>query len=139
MSNYLDASILVALFTDDALTERAEAYLGGSPEVVVSDYCGAQFASAVARKVRTRAVPASKVAAVFAAFDEWTERASGRATTEAGDVSVAVTYLRRLDTTLRTHDAIHIAIAQRVGAALATFDERMAASARALGVEVAPV
>jgi hypothetical protein len=45
--------------------------------------------------------------------------------------------LRRLDLTLRTPDALNIAIAQRVGATLATFDAKMADAARALGTEVA--
>jgi uncharacterized protein len=38
---------------------------------------------------------------------------------------------------LRAPDAIHIAMAQRVGAALVTFDRRMAAAARALGIAAA--
>jgi predicted nucleic acid-binding protein len=41
---------------------------------------------------------------------------------------------RRLDLPLRTPDALNIAIAQRVGADLVTFDDRMVASARALGI-----
>jgi predicted nucleic acid-binding protein len=47
--------------------------------------------------------------------------------------------LRRLDLNLRTPDAIHIAIAQRLGAELATFDVRMAESAEALGVTAVAV
>ena len=45
-------------------------------------------------------------------------------------------FLRRLDLTLRTPDALHIAIAQRLAAELMTFDQKMAASARALGTAV---
>jgi uncharacterized protein len=45
--------------------------------------------------------------------------------------------LRRLDLTLRTSDALHIAIAQRVNATQVTFDRSMARSARALGIAVA--
>jgi predicted nucleic acid-binding protein len=43
----------------------------------------------------------------------------------------------RLDLTLRTPDAIHIAIARRLDATLVTFDQRMATNARALGMAVA--
>jgi predicted nucleic acid-binding protein len=59
--------------------------------------------------------------------------------TEAGtvDIATAITFLRRLDLPLKTPDAIHIAIAQRVGGTLVTFDRQMAASARALGTPVA--
>jgi uncharacterized protein len=45
--------------------------------------------------------------------------------------------LRRLDLPLRTADAVNIAIVRRMGATLMTFDEKMAASAKALGVRVA--
>jgi predicted nucleic acid-binding protein len=38
--------------------------------------------------------------------------------------------------TLRTPDAINIAIAQRIGATLVTFDEKMAAVAALLGLSV---
>jgi predicted nucleic acid-binding protein len=43
------------------------------------------------------------------------------------------TFLRRLDLTLRTPDALNIAIAQRAASVLMTFDEKMAANAHALG------
>jgi predicted nucleic acid-binding protein len=39
--------------------------------------------------------------------------------------------------TLLTADAIHIAVAQRLGATLVTVDQRMAAAARTLGIAVA--
>jgi uncharacterized protein len=45
--------------------------------------------------------------------------------------------LRRLDVNLRTPDALHIAIAQRLEATLVTFDWGMAAAARPLGMAVA--
>jgi predicted nucleic acid-binding protein len=44
--------------------------------------------------------------------------------------------LRRLDLTLLTPDALHIAIAARIDATLVTFDRAMATSARALGMAV---
>ena len=53
-----------------------------------------------------------------------------------GDLAAATVFLRRLDLPLRTPDALHIAIAQRVGAMLVTFDRQMAASARTLGSAV---
>jgi predicted nucleic acid-binding protein len=45
--------------------------------------------------------------------------------------------LRQLDLPLRTLDALHIASAQRLRATLVAFDQRMADSARTLGVAVA--
>jgi predicted nucleic acid-binding protein len=110
---YLDGSVLVALFTNDPFTARAKAYLtANSPIMLVSDFAAAEFASAVSRRVRAEASTA--------------------------DIAAATSVLRRLDLNLRTPDAINIAIADRLGATVATFDERMATAARALGVQVAP-
>jgi predicted nucleic acid-binding protein len=53
------------------------------------------------------------------------------------DIAAATAILRRLDLNIRTADALNIAIAMRLDAALATFDEKMADNARALGAAVA--
>jgi len=135
---YLDASVLVALFTHDLLTLRAESYLRKAvPLLVVSDFAAAEFASAVSRRVRMRLLTARDARAVFSTFDVWLAQAATRAPTTASDVAAADAYLRRLDLTLRTPDALNIALAQRFGATLATLDRKMAAAARKLGLGVA--
>jgi len=53
------------------------------------------------------------------------------------DVLATTAILRRLDLNIRTADALNIAVAMRLDATLATFDERMAENARALGASVA--
>jgi antitoxin (DNA-binding transcriptional repressor) of toxin-antitoxin stability system len=65
-------------------------------------------------------------------------RAAQQAAIAAADVTAATAFLRRLDLNLRTPDALNLPIAQRIGPAIATFDQRMAASAAALGTPVAP-
>jgi uncharacterized protein len=134
---YLDASVLVALFTVDALSSRADAWLrDASPILIVSDFAAAETASAVALRVRTGALNVRQARKAFASFDEWTARETTRVRMAAADVTSAEAWLRRLDVTLRTPDAVNIAIAQRCGASLATFDVKMAAVAHTLGVEV---
>ena len=70
-------------------------------------------------------------------FDTWLARTADRVEISPADIAVATAFLRRLDLPLRTPDAIHIAIAQRLGATLVTFDRHMAASARAIDAAVA--
>ena len=137
MSVYLDASILVALFTTDALTARADNFLRRNPSVlIVSDFAATEFASAIARRVRTGDITADEARRGFSAFDTWTARATLREETMSADSRTAEMFLRRLDLTLRTADALNIAIAQQIRAALVTFDQRMAANARMLGIPV---
>jgi predicted nucleic acid-binding protein len=138
VSWYLDASVLVALLTVEPFSGRADASVLTHPDpLLVSDFAEAEFASAIARRVRTRESTLSDAQRDLSDFDIWVGRSAHRVEMSPADVATATTFLRRLDLTLRTPDALHIAIAQRVGATLVTFDTRMADSARALGVAVA--
>ena len=131
---YFDASVLVALLTNDPLTRRADALMRTrTPVLVVSDFAAAEFASAIARRVRMGEITSDEGRIGFSAFDACAARATRREQTKAMDVSAAEAFLRRLDLDLRTAGALNIAIAQRIGATLVTFDEKMATSARMLG------
>lgn len=138
MSVYLDASVLVALFTDDPFTQRVDVFLDTTPSVlIVSDFAGAEFASTLARHVRTKEVSPKDARAALATFDAWIIRATQRVHVNNADIALADSFLRRLDLPLRAPDAIHIAMSQRVAESLLTFDKRMAASARSLGTNLA--
>jgi predicted nucleic acid-binding protein len=104
---------------------------------VISDLASAEFASAIARRVRTRELTLEQARQDLADFDLWSIRSAQRGDIRAADVAVATTFLRRLDLPFLTPDAIHIAAARRLGATLVTFDRQMAANARALDVAVA--
>ncbi|MEJ0024413.1 MAG: type II toxin-antitoxin system VapC family toxin [Rhizomicrobium sp.] len=138
MSVYLDASVLVALFLDDPFSERADAALRGKGlSLVVSDLAGAEFSSAVARHVRMGELSATEAQQAFADFDRWCLSSTERSEAHPVDMRIAQSLVRSLLYTLRTPDALHIAVAQRLGAELATFDQRMADCARAVGLPVA--
>jgi len=138
VSVYLDASVLVALLINDPFSQRAEAFLRKTADIlVVSDFAQAEFSSAIARHVRTREITRAEAQTAFSACDDWVARTADRAETTTMDVAAAQGFLRRLDLSLRTADALHIAIALRIGAPVATFDVRMAASARMIGLPVA--
>ncbi len=137
---YLDASVLVALFTIDLFSVRAATMLATQlPELLVSDFAAAEFASAVSRRVRTRNLTVEEARSAFTSFDAWLGRIAQRVDSTPQDIAAAASYLRRLDLNLRTPDAINIAIADRLGATLATFDDGMATAANNLGVAVAPL
>ncbi len=135
---YLDANFLVALLTPEPFSGRADAFLQTNTELlIVSDFAAAEFSSAVARRVRMREFTLPQARITLAGFDTWLARMADRVELSSAELAVATAFLRRLDLTLRTPDAIHIAIAQRIRATLVTFDQRMSESARALGMAVA--
>jgi uncharacterized protein len=137
VSVYLDASVLVALLTVEPLSGRADNFIASTREpLIVSDLASAEFSSAIARRVRMRETTRAEARTDLADFDLWTMRSAQRTELAPIDIAAATTYLRRLDLPLRTPDAIHIAIALRIGATLVTFDRQMAVSARALGSTV---
>jgi len=135
---YLDASFLVALLTPEPFSDRAADFVRLNPAILtVSDFAAAEFAAAVGRRVRTKQKSARRG-----------DEGSLRLRSLAGPVRCSYrglarrcrachSFLRRLDLPLRTPDAIHIAAVQRIGATLVSFDLRMVANARALGVPVA--
>ncbi len=135
---YLDPSVLVAFWVEtDVLSVRAKELLQARRSVVlISDFASAEFASAIARLVRLGELPKPNAQGLFRHFDDWRSRATQPVEIAPSDVVAADKAIRRLDLTLRAPDAIHLAIAERLDAVLATFDTRMAACARGLGVTV---
>jgi predicted nucleic acid-binding protein len=137
VSVYLDASILVSFFVNDSMSQRADALIRGvSAPLLVSDFAAAESASALGRRVRMGRIGRDDAKATLIDLDAWIGWAANAIDVEPADISAASAFLRRLDLNLRTPDAIHIAMTQRVDAELATFDERMAECARALGATV---
>lgn len=135
MNLYLDASVLVSLFVAEARSDDAQAGLQGRA-LFISDLAAAEFSAAISRRVRMGELHADHAPNLFAAFDAWTATAANRAFIEGGDMLAAIGLVRRLDLRLRTPDAANLAIAQRLGAAVFTFDKKMAEAASALGLAV---
>ena len=139
MSVYFDASLIVSLFVQDAQTDRAEAYLDRHrPTVTLSDFAALEVASAINLRVRTKQLTRSKARSVLGDFDVWRARGEPMVSMTSGDIASADALMRRLDLSLRAPDALNIVIAQRCRLPLATFDAQMAASAKSLGVALAP-
>ncbi|HEU0155859.1 MAG TPA: type II toxin-antitoxin system VapC family toxin [Stellaceae bacterium] len=105
-------------------------------ELIVSGLAAAEFSSAIARRVRMLEFSRGEAEIALAGFDAWLAQMPTRMEIAAADIVLATTYLRRFDLALRTPDALHLAIARRLGATLVTFDRAMAAAARALGMAV---
>ena len=137
MSLYLNASVLVALSIEEASSAQAHARVIGET-LLISDFAAAEFSAAIARRVRMGDMPATQASATFQAFDGWAARATSRVRQDASDIQNAEILVRRLDLGLRAPDALHIAIARRLGATLFTFDLTMANAARELNLSILP-
>jgi len=135
LSLYLDASVLVALFVAELRAPDAHAGLLGQ-RLFISDVAAAEFSAAIAKRVRVGDLTAADATSAFGTFDAWSAKAANRVQIESGDMAATLFLVRRLELALRMPDAANLAIAQRLGARVFTFDKKMAAAAAALGLAV---
>lgn len=136
---YFDASVVVSLVIQDAHSDRADALSARLAAQAVprtaSDWTLTESASVVAARVRNRQLTLESAKARFAHVRRAIVSGEPAALTDT-DHDFAWDLLSRMDQSLRTPDALHLAVARRLGAALATFDETMADAARTLDIQV---
>ncbi|MBX9700960.1 MAG: PIN domain-containing protein [Acetobacteraceae bacterium] len=133
-----DTSALASAFLHDVHAERARAALASVASIAVSSFAAAEFASAVSLRVRTRHLSRDAALRVLDVFDTWVSLSADKVEVLPADIDVAAGYVRRFDLALKAPDALHLAVASRLGLPLLTFDARQAAAARALGVACDP-
>ncbi|MGL5116577.1 MAG: type II toxin-antitoxin system VapC family toxin [Beijerinckiaceae bacterium] len=137
-----DASVLVPLFVREPSSDAVAATLANWRGVPCnSDFAVGEFASAVSIRMRRKDLTANQAQETLLDFDMWISRKVRRITLQTSDVAQAAQIVRRFELALRLPDALHIAMAQRLGEPIATRDKRQAAAAMALGllvVEPAP-
>jgi uncharacterized protein len=133
---YVDTSLLAAAVFEEQGSEQARAWLKRTTQqLIVSDFVRLEFAAVVSRAVRTGRFEGAAAARALMSFDEFRE-ASLQLRHNREDFDSAEQLVRDFVTKLSAPDALHLATAKNAGAALATFDTRLAEAARAQGVEV---
>lgn len=134
---YFDTSLVVPYYCPEALSEAAERILRADPRPAVSDLVEVEFFSALAQKVRAREMP---IADAGRAGEQFLEHLGAgfyaRIAVQRRHYENARSWLARLNSPLRTLDALHLAIADIEGLRLATADHDLSRSARSLGVPV---
>lgn len=137
---YLDASALASLFMPDRHSMAIRSLLRSDLAAIgVSDFASAEFASAVARRVRMGELTTVQGSRLLNVYDGWIAATAELLEVEPADVRVASTFVRRFELGLRAPDALHVAVCQRLELPLLTFDERQAKAAERLGVRRGPV
>ena len=132
--NYLDASVVVPLIIAETSSEQMYAWLERESDICLSQWTISEVSSALSHHFRTGRIDAEEREAAEAALNQ-TVQDFQLADIDDDDV-IAARALLRLDTTLRAPDALHLAIVGRLDCTLATYDRRLAASARAIGMAV---
>jgi predicted nucleic acid-binding protein len=111
---------------------------GGGMALRLSAFGAAEFAAIVSRLLRTGTVTRPMAEAALTLFDAWRAANTMEVAVAPEDHAVAAGFVRRFETKLAAPDALHLAIAQRLGLPLLTFDTSQAAAALSLGIACDP-
>ena len=133
---YFDSSVLVAYYTEEERTADATSIVDSAELPVISDLCIAELNVVIRRKQREGFLSEEAAAAVFQLFDEHVRDIFVRVALDDGHLEAIRQLALQTETTLRTLDALHLAVAIDVGGAMATFDARLEQASRSLEVEV---
>ncbi|NER07231.1 MAG: type II toxin-antitoxin system VapC family toxin, partial [Okeania sp. SIO3C4] len=133
----LDTSVVVPLYCLEALTNTVEELLVNEPELGLSDLARVEFSSAIARRVRMGEISRQSARDIIEQFQAHID-AELYALIEVESIHyrIAREWIGGLETSLRTLDALHLAIAYCRDITLVTADAGLANSAGALGVAV---
>ena len=137
MIQYVDTSILASYYCPEPLSERAEQRLRALRPPVVSWLTDVELHSALAKKVRKNELTDEDAERVQDLFRTHVSHALYEvAAIEHEDFVQARQWIARMDTALRTLDALHLAVAHRRGLEVLTSDEGLADAGHTFELDV---
>jgi len=133
---YVDTSVLVAYYCPEPLSEKVEAFLTTHVQPIISALTEIELFSAVSKKVRTKEIKRKDAGRVVARFLADIE--NGYYTylpVEASHYRLARDWIGMFSLSLRTLDALHLAISSSEGIDIVTTDPGLFKSAKALSMK----
>lgn len=137
---YADSSCLIAMVTVEPRTPQVLTWLSSrtDSDLCSSDWCATEVASALAIKVRTGQLTANLADAAWQAFEDACNGLLRLVTIGSADFAQAAQFCRVHQSGLRSGDALHLAVAQRLQCrAMWSLDKNLNLNARASGLAVA--
>ncbi|MFA6009792.1 MAG: type II toxin-antitoxin system VapC family toxin [Desulfobacteraceae bacterium] len=133
---YIDTSVLVAYYCPEAISDKVEAMLLSMERPAVSQLTVVELASAISRKIREGTLTRESGEEIISLFNTHiTENRFAHYVLQSEHFTTAFKWISRLDTPLRTLDALHLAVAKNCKMPIITSDSHLAQSARILGVD----
>ena len=134
MSVYLDASVVVAFLAEPNGHLVRQWLAAQSAKAVVSTWVDTEVSGALARKRRMGLLTSERETAARSLWYVAQASLLRLVSVSSADFRVAAQLCARHELNLRGADALHLAIVQREGLVLATFDRGMAEAARQIGL-----
>jgi predicted nucleic acid-binding protein len=133
---YIDTSVLVAYYCPERLSGKAEVFLTAHIQPAISALTELELFSAISRKVREKGMDhkdAGRVTARFVAHLD--NHYYTFLPVEAHHFRLARDWIGMFKLSLRTLDALHLAIASSQGFSIVTTDKTLSKSAKGLGLD----
>ena len=127
---YLDTSVLGALFfREPGSSQIADRLARARRPLMISAWTLTEMASVAAIKERSGEIDAAGRGSALAAFQQFVSDSLQLHEVDPQDFRSAAAMLDPVGSGLRAGDALHLAVARRAGADLATLDRRQASAA----------
>lgn len=134
---YVDTSLLVAYYCPEPMSEKAEIFLTSHSPLVISTLTELEMFSAVSRKVREKDLNRPAARRILAKFLSHLDGHFFACLPVATHhLRLARDWIGQLNTSLRSFDAVHLAVASLEGLTMVTADRDLADSAKVLSLDV---
>jgi uncharacterized protein len=130
----LDADVLVSAFQKRPNSLRARRRVFSGTNLLVSAWAVAEFTAVLMQDVRERKLADEQAEDALRKLQLWQIASHALQPLASEDVPNAAALIRRPGVNLRAPDALHLAVAERLGAAFATFDAKLIVAAETLGI-----
>lgn len=132
---YIDTSVLAAYYCPETYSAKAQAVLSRG-EPLLSLLTEVELVSAVSKKVRMKELSADSGRQILTLFQSHLDlKVFAKVVLDSRHYQLAAGWMARFNLSLRTLDALHLAVAAFEKVELATADKNLAKSARQLGIK----
>lgn len=125
MTFYLDTSFVVSVFSKETHSQNALTWLSDNNhlELLTSGWVETEFASAISLKIRTGQLEARDLQSLQSQWQDFRSVKLRDTNMESTDYERAAQMIYMSATGLRSGDALHLAICERLNAKIVTFDK----------------
>jgi len=134
---YLDTSVLAALYIPEPKSEIIQEFVRGKGKTALSSLTEVEFSSAVSRRTRMKELSREDGFQIISRFQiHIKSRVFEMYPIMQREYDLARDWIGKLDTPLRTLDALHLAVAFSNQLVLVTADASFAVAAKKIGIKI---
>lgn len=134
---YMDTSIIAAYYCPEILSEKVEHFILSRKErLTISNLSEIELYSAISRKIREKNLETIDGKKILNKFENHIkEKYFTKLILKENHYKKAKEWISRFDNSLKTVDALHLALSDCEKASIVTLDKKLLASARLLNVD----